>query len=76
LLPGSKGALKDKPKIFIAGTAIRNAVLMIDDVLADEREPGAMVETTIYLLKYTGEPMIGVNIFIVSSFCVYVIAEA
>ena len=45
---GSKGALKGKPKIFIADAAIRNAVLMIDDVLSDERELGAMVETTVY----------------------------
>ena len=45
---GSKGALKGKPKIFIADAAIRNAVLMIDDVLSDERELGAMVETAIY----------------------------
>ena len=34
---GSKGALKGKPKIFIADAAIRNAVLMIDDVLSDEK---------------------------------------
>ena len=40
---GSKGALKGKPKIYIADAAIRNAVLMIDDVLSDERELGAMV---------------------------------
>lgn len=45
---GSKGALKGKPKIFIADAAIRNAVLMIDDVLIDESELGAMVETTVY----------------------------
>ena len=45
---GSKGALKGKPKIYIADAAIRNAVLMIDDVLSDERELGAMVETTVY----------------------------
>lgn len=45
---GSKGALKGKPKIFIADAAIRNAVLMIDDVLSDESELGAMVETTVY----------------------------
>lgn len=45
---GSKGSLKGKPKIFIADAAIRNAVLMIDDVLADETELGAMVETTVY----------------------------
>ncbi len=45
---GSKGSLKGKPKIFIADAAIRNAVLMIDDVLSDEKELGAMVETCIY----------------------------
>ena len=39
---GSKGALKGKPKIFIADAAIRNAVLMIDDVLSDEKELGAI----------------------------------
>ena len=45
---GSKGALKGKPKIFIADAAIRNAVLMIEDVLSDERELGVMVETCVY----------------------------
>lgn len=45
---GSKGALKGKPKIFIADTAIRNAVLMIDDALSEENELGAMVETAVY----------------------------
>lgn len=45
---GSKGALKGKPKIFVADAAIRNAVLMVDDVLSDEQELGAMVETTVY----------------------------
>lgn len=45
---GSKGALKGKPKIFIADPAIRNAVLMVDDVLSDEKELGVMVETTVY----------------------------
>lgn len=45
---GSKGALKGKPKIFIADAAICNAVLMIDDVLSDEKALGAMVETTVY----------------------------
>ncbi|MCI8669727.1 MAG: DUF4143 domain-containing protein [Lachnospiraceae bacterium] len=40
--------MKGKPKIFIADVAIRNAVLMIDDVLSDEKELGAMVETTVY----------------------------
>ena len=45
---GSKGALKGKPKIFIADAAIRNAVLMIEDVLSDEKELGTMVETCVY----------------------------
>lgn len=45
---GSKGVLKGKPKIFIADAAIRNAVLMIDDILSDEKELGAIVETAVY----------------------------
>ena len=45
---GSKGALKGRPKIFIADAAIRNAVLMIEDVLSDEKELGIMVETCVY----------------------------
>ena len=45
---GRKGALKGKPKIFIADAAIRNAVLMIDDVLSDEKELGKIVETAVY----------------------------
>ncbi len=45
---GSKGSLKGKPKIYIADPAIRNAVLMIDDILLDEKELGSMVETTVY----------------------------
>jgi len=45
---GSKGALKGKPKIYIADAAIRNAVLMMDDVLTDDREMGVMVETAVY----------------------------
>lgn len=56
---GSKGALKGKPKIFIADAAIRNAVLMIDDVLSDETELGAMVETAVYkhmVSFYQGTP--------------------
>ena len=45
---GSKGALKGKTKIYIADAAIRNAVLMVDDILSDEKELGAMVETAVY----------------------------
>lgn len=57
---GSKGALKGKPKIFIADAAIRNAVLMIDDVLSDEKELGIMVETAVYkhmVSFYQGSPV-------------------
>lgn len=56
---GSKGALKGKPKIFIADAAIRNAVLMIDNVLSDEKELGAIVETAVYkhmASYYQGRP--------------------
>lgn len=56
---GSKGALKGKPKIYIADAAIRNAVLMVDDVLTDEMELGAMVETAVYkhmVSFYQGTP--------------------
>ena len=45
---GSKSALKGKPKIYIADAAIRNAVLMVEDVLSDEAELGIMAETTVY----------------------------
>ena len=45
---GSKAVLKGKPKIFIADAAIRNAVLMTDDILSDEKELGIMVETAVY----------------------------
>lgn len=45
---GRKGSLKGKPKIFIADAAIRNAVLMIDDILFDEKELGKIVETAVY----------------------------
>lgn len=56
---GSKGALKGRPQIFIADAAISNAVLMIDDVLSDESELGAMVEATVYkhmVSFYQGSP--------------------
>jgi predicted AAA+ superfamily ATPase len=45
---GSKAALKGKPKIYIADAAIRNAVLMIDDILSHDQEMGVMVETAVY----------------------------
>jgi uncharacterized protein len=43
-----KKVLKAKPKIYIADAAIRNAVLMLDNVLLDPIEMGTMVETSIY----------------------------
>lgn len=45
---GSIGSLKGRPKVYIADAAIRNAVLMMDDVIADDREMGVMVETSVY----------------------------
>ncbi|MBQ6336400.1 MAG: ATP-binding protein [Ruminococcus sp.] len=43
-----KKALKAKPKIYIADAAIRNAVLMDDDMLTNPTEMGKIVETAIY----------------------------
>ncbi|MFZ5625867.1 MAG: ATP-binding protein, partial [Bacillota bacterium] len=43
-----KKILKAKPKIYIADAAIRNAVLMLENVLADPEEMGIMVETSVY----------------------------
>ena len=48
ILVGKKAALKGKPKIYIADTAIRNAVLMINDILSDDTEMGVVVETAVY----------------------------
>jgi predicted AAA+ superfamily ATPase len=45
---GSKASLRGKPKIYIADAAIRNAVLMTEDVLSDDTEMGIMVETIVY----------------------------
>lgn len=44
----AKKILKSRPKIYIADAAIRNAVLMNDDLLTNPAEMGKMVETTIY----------------------------
>lgn len=51
----SNGAklLKSKPKIYIADSAIRNAVLMKDDVLSDATEMGYVVETAVFRHVYT-----------------------
>lgn len=45
--------LKGKPKIYIADSALRNAVLMKDDVLTDSTEMGYIVETAVYRHMYT-----------------------
>jgi len=43
-----KKVLKAKPKIYIADAAIRNAVLMLENVILDPVEMGTMVETAVY----------------------------
>lgn len=43
-----KGILKGRSKIYVADAAIRNAVLMLEDVIADPNEMGIMVETAVY----------------------------
>ena len=43
-----KKVLKAKPKIYIADAAIRNAVLMDDDMLTNATEMGKIVETAVY----------------------------
>ena len=43
-----KKVLKAKPKIYIADAAIRNAVLMDDDMLTNPTEMGKIVETAVY----------------------------
>lgn len=45
---GGQKVLKVQPKIYIADAAIRNAVLMDDDVLTNPVELGKMVETAVY----------------------------
>lgn len=45
---GGKKVLKAQPKIYIADAAIRNAVLMDDDVLTNPTEMGKVIETAVY----------------------------
>lgn len=45
---GGKKILKSSPKIYIADAAIRNAVLMDNDILTNPEEMGKMVETSVY----------------------------
>ena len=43
-----KGILKGRSKIYVADAAIRNAVLMLEDVITNPEEMGVMVETAVY----------------------------
>jgi len=45
---GGRKPLKVQPKIYIADAAIRNAVLMDDDLLTNPNELGKVVETAVY----------------------------
>ena len=45
---GGRKALKMQPKIYITDAAIRNAVLMDNDMLTDPVELGRIVETAVY----------------------------
>ena len=45
---GGRKALKAQPKIYIADAAIRNAVLMDEELLTNPIELGKIVETTVY----------------------------
>ena len=53
--------LKSNPKVYIVDSAIRNAVLMKDDIITDTTELGYSVETAVYrhiytyMKKYNGE---------------------
>ena len=54
---GGKQMLKAKPKIYIADSAIRNAVLMKDDISTDPVEMGYVVETAVFrhMLAYAAK---------------------
>ncbi len=45
--------LKGNPKVYIADSAIRNAVLMKDDIITDSTEMGYSVETAVYRHVFT-----------------------
>lgn len=45
---GGRKVLKAQPKIYIADAAIRNAVLMDDDLISNPEEMGKIVETAVY----------------------------
>jgi len=44
----SKKILKSQPKIYIADAAIRNAVIMQEDILTNSTEMGIIAETAVY----------------------------
>ncbi len=50
---GGKKILKAKPKIYISDPAIRNAVLMIDNLFTDSKELGITVETAVFKHIYS-----------------------
>jgi len=45
---GGKKILKAKPKIYVSDPALKNAVLMIDNILVDSKELGITVETAVF----------------------------
>lgn len=51
--PIKEKILKVNPKIYIADSAIRNAVLMKDDIITDSTEMGYSVETAVYRHVFT-----------------------
>lgn len=58
-----KGILKGRSKIYVADAAIRNAVLMLEDVITNPEEMGIMVETAVYkhiaAFYYTSNAQVG-----------------
>lgn len=60
---GSKAVLKSRDKIYIADAAMRNAVLMKDDITNDPDELGLIAETAVYkhikAFYYEDSPTVG-----------------
>jgi len=58
-----KGVLKGRSKIYVADAAIRNAVLMLENIITDPEEMGIMVETAVYkhiaAFYYTSNAQVG-----------------
>jgi predicted AAA+ superfamily ATPase len=57
-----KKVLKSQPKIYIADAAIRNAVLMREDILTDPIEMGTIAETAVYKHVFTHYSRLSANI--------------